>query len=82
MCVCVCAGTRYTTTPNFSSLNPEVGLLVVESVAINSGYTSKVLVSPQHFFFLLLFCFDSALDMGVHGRKAQAGRNWWEFVVG
>ena len=30
--------------PNFLLINPDLGTLIVESVSINSGYTSKVLV--------------------------------------
>ena len=49
------AETHHKTVPSFSSFTPEVGRLVVESVAINSGYTSKVLVSPQHLKTFLNF---------------------------
>ncbi|XP_076447724.1 plasma membrane calcium-transporting ATPase 2-like isoform X3 [Babylonia areolata] len=37
-------GTRHMETPTFSSIHPELGHLIVESVSINSGYTSKVLM--------------------------------------
>ncbi|PVD24236.1 hypothetical protein C0Q70_14706 [Pomacea canaliculata] len=40
-------GIRYRTTPDFNSLNSKLGQLVVESVSVNSGYTSKVL-KPEH----------------------------------
>ena len=87
VCVCVCAGAHYSTTPSFSSINPEVGQLVVESVSINSGYTSKVLVSPQHFFFLFLFCFDSALDENwllteERYRQGEIGGSLWQVSIG
>ncbi|KAK7490555.1 hypothetical protein BaRGS_00018158 [Batillaria attramentaria] len=39
--------TQYKTTPAFSSLNEKLGKLVVESVSVNCGYTSKVVPPEQ-----------------------------------
>lgn len=39
------SGAHYKSTPNFSALAPSLQELVVRSIAINSGYTSRVSVS-------------------------------------
>ncbi|XP_041348838.1 plasma membrane calcium-transporting ATPase 2-like isoform X2 [Gigantopelta aegis] len=36
-------GVHYRVTPNFSTLPPKLGQILLQSIAINSGYTSKIL---------------------------------------
>lgn len=38
-------GAHYKSTPNFKALAPTIQELLVRSIAINSGYTSRVIVS-------------------------------------
>ena len=38
-------GAHYKSTPNFKALPPTIQELLVRSIAINSGYTSRVIVS-------------------------------------
>ena len=46
MCVCVCLseGKHHKSVPQFSEIPSRVGNMIVRLIAINSGYTSRVLV--------------------------------------
>jgi len=44
MAMCACEGKHHKSVPQFSELPARVGNMIIRLIAINSGYTSRVLV--------------------------------------
>jgi len=42
--MCACEGKHHKSVPQFSELPARVGNMIIRLIAINSGYTSRVLV--------------------------------------
>jgi len=47
-------GNMFMQTPKFSDLTPVLGELLIQSISVNSAYTSRVLVRAGPFFLELL----------------------------
>jgi len=53
---CLYEGKHHKSVPQFGEIPARVGNLIVRLIAINSGYTSRVLVRSSHVSNLIILC--------------------------